>query len=111
MALRARILWVCYWRVVREFLNKVMFDSRPPSGRFDLFAVEGGTAAMCYVFDSLSRNKILRPGDTVALGTPIFTPYVELPALSNYQLKTVETLITALTADVKKLHLAATHWG
>ena len=51
--------------------------------------VEGGTAAMCYVFRSLAANRVLRPGDTIALGTPIFTPYIELPALSDFGLETV----------------------
>ena len=75
---------------VRRYLEKVMFDDRPPEGRLDLFAVEGGTAAMCYVFDSLFRNRILKRGDTIALGTPVFTPYVELPHLEDFDLKTVE---------------------
>ena len=63
-------------QIVRRFLDKVMCDDRPPPGKFELFAVEGGTAAMCYVFKSLMTNRLLRPGDTVALGTPIFTPYI-----------------------------------
>src|SRR3954453_4142097 len=61
-----------------------------PAGKFDLYAVEGGTAAMCYLFKSLQANRLLRPGDTVALGTPIFTPYVELPHLEDFGLQTIE---------------------
>ena len=34
-----------------------MCDGRPPRGKFDLFAVEGGTAAMCYIFDCLMRQR------------------------------------------------------
>jgi aspartate 4-decarboxylase len=45
-----------------------------PKGTFKLYAVEGGTAAMCYIFKSLKSNRILNPGDTIALGVPIFTP-------------------------------------
>jgi aspartate 4-decarboxylase len=60
-----------------------------PAGKFDLYAVEGGTAAMCYIFKSLKANRLLRPGDTIALGTPIFTPYLELPHLEDYGLKFV----------------------
>src|SRR5688572_29000032 len=37
-------------RVVQRYLAKTLCDGRPPAGTFDLFAVEGGTAAMCYVF-------------------------------------------------------------
>lgn len=76
--------------VVQRYLEKTMCDGRPPAGAFDLFAVEGGTAAMCYVFKSLAANFLLRPGDTIALGTPIFTPYIELPRLSTYALQVVE---------------------
>ena len=76
-------------KVTQAYLNFAMCDNRPPAGNFDLFAVEGGTAAMCYVFKSLMRNHILHPGDTIALGTPIFTPYIEMPQLNDYNLKLV----------------------
>lgn len=76
--------------IVQRYLAKVMCDDRPPPGNFDLFAVEGGTAAMCYVFKSLFANRLLRQGDTVALGTPIFTPYVELPHLEDFALQTID---------------------
>ena len=45
--------------IVRKYLEKAMYDGRPPAGKFDLFAVEGGTAAMCYVFGSLVANRVL----------------------------------------------------
>jgi aspartate 4-decarboxylase len=77
-------------RVVHRYLVKTMCDERPPAGRFDLFAVEGGTAAMCYVFASLRENRLLRRGDTIALGTPIFTPYIELPRLEDFGLSVVD---------------------
>jgi len=60
-----------------------------PAGKFDLYAVEGGTAAMCYLFKSLKANRLLMPGDTIALGTPIFTPYLEMTHLEDYALKAV----------------------
>lgn len=77
-------------RVVERYLAKVMCDDQPPPGRFDLFAVEGGTAAMCYVFASLLENHLLHRGDAIALGTPIFTPYLELPKLDDFGFETVE---------------------
>jgi aspartate 4-decarboxylase len=77
-------------RVVRRYLAKTMCDDRPPEGVFDLFATEGGTAAICYVFTSLLENRILHRGDTIALGTPIFTPYIELPRLDDFRFTTVE---------------------
>lgn len=76
-------------RVVHEYLMWAMCGDPRPSGRFDLYAVEGGTAAMCYIFKSLKANRLLLPGDTIALGTPIFTPYLELTHLEDYDLKVV----------------------
>jgi aspartate 4-decarboxylase len=76
-------------RVVQEYLGWAMCGGRPPKGKFDLFAVEGGTAAMCYIFKSLMTNRLLKKGDTIALGTPIFTPYLEMPHLEDYALEVV----------------------
>jgi aspartate 4-decarboxylase len=76
--------------IVRKFLDKTMYAGRPPAGKCDLFAVEGGTAAMCYVFNSLLANRVLRRGDTIALGTPIFTPYLEMPKLEDFSFETIE---------------------
>jgi aspartate 4-decarboxylase len=77
-------------RVVHAFLAKEMFAGCPATGRFDLFAVEGGTAAMCYLFNSLRINKLLKAGDTIALGTPIFTPYIEMTHLEGFRVVNVE---------------------
>jgi aspartate 4-decarboxylase len=77
-------------RVVHAFLAKEMFGGRPPPGKFDIFAVEGGTAAMCYLYNSLLANKILKPGDTIALGTPIFTPYIEMTHLAGFKVVNIE---------------------
>lgn len=44
---------------------------------------------MCYLFNSLSANKLLHKGDKIALMTPIFTPYLEIPILPNYDLEIV----------------------
>jgi aspartate 4-decarboxylase len=77
-------------RVVQRYLDKTMCAGRPPAGTLDLFAVEGGTAAMCYVFGSLIENRILSRGDTIALGSPIFTPYIELPQLEAFGFATVD---------------------
>ena len=76
-------------RIVHEYLMWAMCGKPRPSGKFDLYAVEGGTAAMCYIFKSLKANRLLFPGDTIALGTPIFTPYLEMTHLEDYDLKMV----------------------
>ncbi|HVM97478.1 MAG TPA: bifunctional aspartate transaminase/aspartate 4-decarboxylase [Candidatus Acidoferrales bacterium] len=80
---------VCTERIVHEFLVREMCAGKPPAGRFDIFAVEGGTAAMCYIFDSLMLNFLLHRGDTVALGVPTFTPYIEIPHFDRYAFKVV----------------------
>lgn len=57
--------------------------------RFDLFAVEGGTAAIACIFRSLKANRLLRPGDRITLGTPFFTPCLEISELEDYGLEPV----------------------
>jgi aspartate 4-decarboxylase len=76
-------------QIAHEYLMWAMCGDPRPTGKFDLYAVEGGTAAMCYIFKSLKANRLLRPGDTIALGTPIFTPYIEMPHLEDYALNVV----------------------
>src|SRR5246500_850988 len=77
-------------RIVHEYLMWAMCGQPRPAGKFDLYAVEGGTAAMCYIFKSLKANRLLLPGDTIALGTPIFTPYIEMTHLEDYDLEVVQ---------------------
>ncbi len=76
-------------QIVREYLAWAMGGEPRPAGTFGLYAVEGGTAAMCYLFKSLKANRLLNPGDTIAMVTPIFTPYLEIPHLEDYDLKIV----------------------
>ncbi|MBD9499088.1 aminotransferase class I/II-fold pyridoxal phosphate-dependent enzyme, partial [Ensifer sp. ENS01] len=38
---------------------------------------------------ALKNARLLNAGDTIALGTPIFTPYLEMPELEDYDLKTI----------------------
>jgi aspartate 4-decarboxylase len=96
-------------RIVHEYLMGAMCGSPRPPGTFDLYAVEGGTAAMCYIFKSLKANRLLWPGDTIALGTPIFTPYLEMTHLEDYDLKVVnisapqENRFQFTDAEIKKL--------
>jgi aspartate 4-decarboxylase len=76
-------------KATHEYLMWAMCGDKPPQGKFDLYPVEGGTAAMCYVFKTLKANRLLKAGDTVALGTPIFTPYLEMPHLEDYDLNII----------------------
>ncbi|NVO57769.1 bifunctional aspartate transaminase/aspartate 4-decarboxylase [Rhodobacteraceae bacterium B1Z28] len=75
--------------IAHEYLMWAMCSGHRPDAQFDLFAVEGGTAAMCYIFKTLKANRVLNPGDTIALCTPIFTPYLEMPELEDYSLESV----------------------
>src|SRR6516162_4397639 len=77
-------------RIVQEYLMWAMCGNPRPTGKYDLYAVEGGTAAMCYIFKSLKANRLLQPGDTIALGTPIFTPYIEMTHLEDYGLEAIQ---------------------
>ncbi len=76
--------------IVHEYLEWAMCGDPRPKGKFKIYAVEGGTAAMCYIFKSLKSNRIINPGDTIALGVPIFTPYIEMAHLEDYDLHFVE---------------------
>lgn len=45
---------------------------------------------MVYVFQALSHNRLLKPGDKIAIGTPIFTPYTQIPNVMNYGLVSID---------------------
>ncbi|HWY53465.1 MAG TPA: bifunctional aspartate transaminase/aspartate 4-decarboxylase [Terriglobales bacterium] len=77
-------------KIVHEYLLQEMNGGTRPAGKFDLFAVEGGTAAMCYIFNSLVANQFVKRGDKVALATPTFSPYIEIPQLDQFGLRVVE---------------------
>ena len=78
-------------KVVNDYLvQELCYDKL--KGKFKIFAVEGATAAMCYIFDTLIANNILSKGDKVALMSPIFTPYLEIPHLPRYDFEVIEVL-------------------
>lgn len=74
--------------IVHDYLLKELCYL-PPSKKFKLFAVEGATASMCYIFDSLIANELLQRKDKIAIMTPIFTPYLEIPQLPRYDLESI----------------------
>jgi aspartate 4-decarboxylase len=77
-------------KIVWAYLRKEMFGNEPPKGPFSIFATEGGTAAMTYIFQTLKFNGLVKEGDKVALGTPIFSPYLEIPPLPEYDMPVVD---------------------
>jgi len=80
--------------IVQQYIVKEMIGGFIPADSVDLFAVEGGTAAMTYIFNTMKQNGLLERGDKVAIGMPVFTPYIEIPQLDEYGLKEV-----AINAD------------
>ncbi|WP_145004877.1 bifunctional aspartate transaminase/aspartate 4-decarboxylase [Pseudomonas oryzihabitans] len=76
-------------QVVSHYIVKEMIGGYVPAGTVDLFAVEGGTAAMTYIFHSLQQNGLVSRGDKVAIGMPAFTPYIEIPELEEFGLEQV----------------------
>lgn len=79
-------------KVTLEYLAWVMGPR--PAGKLRLFAVEGGTAAMCYIYKALKNNRLVCPGDSIAIAVPIFTPYIEMTGLEDYALNMVEITMT-----------------
>ncbi|MCD4723905.1 MAG: aspartate 4-decarboxylase [Bacteroidales bacterium] len=93
-----RILSSCN-AIVHDYLIQEMCNNKPPKGNYELFATEGGTAAMCYIFDSLMQNFLVKRGDKIALFVPTFTPYIEIPELDRYHFKVVHIHASGKTAD------------
>ncbi len=95
-------------KICRRYLVQEMDGGEEPRGAdgkpapYDLFATEGGTAAMCYLFYSLKANFLVNPGDTIALMTPIFTPYIDIAGLDDFHFDVIN--INATTTDENGLH-------
>lgn len=86
-------------KIVHEYLVQELCYNKPPVGKFNIFAVEGATAAMCYIFDTLIANELLSRGDKIALMVPIFTPYLEIPHLPRYDFLVVYISALEVTED------------
>lgn len=69
--------------ITRDYLRWAM-GGKDDKTAFDLFPTEGSTAGMCYAFQSLKQNHLLNRGDKLALFTPCFTPYIEIPQLDQF---------------------------
>jgi len=79
-------------KLVLAHIVSELFAGDAAGGRFDLFAVEGASAGIAYVFHSLVQSQLLAAGDHIALGVPIFTPYLEVPRLAEYRFELVEVM-------------------
>ncbi len=88
-------------RIVHDYVMQELCagECEAKAGRFQLFAVEGATAAMCYIFDTLQANGLLGRGDKIAIMVPVFPPYVEIPELDRYAFDVVEIKASGLDAQ------------
>lgn len=77
-------------QIMERYLVAVTDSPAGPAGRFQVFGTEGGAAAMAYVFRTLRENDIVGPGDKIAIATPIFTPYLQIPILEDFGFEVVE---------------------
>ena len=85
---------------VRPYIAQEMGHRAEGGGKdYDLFAVEGGTAGMCYVFDSLQANHLVKKGDKIALMAPLFTPYIEIPELDRFDFDVVTVSANKVESD------------
>lgn len=88
-------------RIVRGLVEQELCRGRQ-RGALDLFAVEGVSAGVCYLFDSLIANGLLRRGDRIAVAVPIFSPYLEIPRLERYAFDVVRI-------EASEFHVDGTH--
>ncbi|HVJ48068.1 aspartate 4-decarboxylase [Desulfitobacterium sp.] len=88
-------------KIVKDYLTQELYGHNPSplDPGYDVFAVEGATAAMCYIFDTLIANNLLSIGDTIAVMVPVFTPYLEIPLLPRYNFKVTHIYASERTSD------------
>ncbi len=72
--------------LLNQYLQNTLYHEHHLANQTDLFPTEGGSAAIDYIFHSLVENDLIQSGDKIAINTPIFTPYLEIPRLNDYQL-------------------------
>jgi aspartate 4-decarboxylase len=84
--------------ITRRYLVREMgVQTAGRDDHYDVFATEGGAAAMTYLFNTLKANWLLSRGDRVAMMTPIFTPYLEIAGLPDFAFDTVHIDASART--------------
>ena len=83
----------CTQAVINHYLASILYAGHDVKKLIDttqLFPTEGATAAISYIFDSLKENHLISPGDKIIINTPIFSPYLAIPKLNDYRLKTID---------------------
>jgi aspartate 4-decarboxylase len=77
-------------KVAERYIVRFTGSTLDDDHQFDVFATEGGAAAMTYIFTTLRVNGIVGPGDAVAVATPTYTPYLQIPVLERIGFSVVE---------------------
>lgn len=84
--------------IINHYLCSTLYHHTPKkeclTKQTQLFPTEGGTAAITYIFHSLRENHLIQAGDKIALNTPIFTPYIEIPELNDYRMIEIDVRST-----------------
>ncbi|MBK5252890.1 MAG: bifunctional aspartate transaminase/aspartate 4-decarboxylase [Peptostreptococcaceae bacterium] len=73
-------------KIINAYLQDTLYNGVPLADSTQVFPTEGGTAAICYIFNSLKKNNLIKEGDKIAINTPIFTPYIQIPKLTTYEM-------------------------
>ena len=84
----------CTEIILNAYLQSTLYHGADLAGETMVFPTEGGSAAMVYIFEALSHNRLLNPGDQIAIATPIFTPYMQIPSVKNYGLVSIDVSST-----------------
>lgn len=79
-------------KILNAYLQKELYNGVDLKNSTSVFPTEGGTAAICYIFNSLKENKLIKKGDKIAINTPIFTPYLQIPELNDYEMVEIDLM-------------------
>ena len=81
--------------ILNAFLQDRLYNGVELADQTRVFPTEGGSAAMVYIFEALSHNRLLKQGDQIAIATPIFTPYLQIPSVKDYGLISINVSSSA----------------
>lgn len=76
--------------ILNAYLQSTLYHGVDLAGETQVFPTEGGSAAIVYIFEALSHNRLLKAGDRIAIGTPVFTPYMQIPSVKSYGLVAID---------------------
>lgn len=77
-------------KILNDYLQSISYRESNLQNETQLFPTEGATASIVYAFNSLKENHLLNKGDKIAINTPIFPPYLQIPMLNDYDLVEID---------------------